>query len=80
MYYSYIIQSKKDNTFYYGHTDDLKKRLSEHNSGYSKYTSSKLPYVIVWYGAFVEKQKAIDFEKYLKSSSGHAFSRKRLLP
>ncbi|MBP6931719.1 MAG: GIY-YIG nuclease family protein [Candidatus Pacebacteria bacterium] len=78
MYYTYIIQSEKDNTYYYGHTDDLKKRLLEHNSGYSEYTSSKIPYHLVWYGAFLKKEKAISFEKYLKSSSGHAFANKRL--
>lgn len=79
MYYAYILKSKKDSSYYYGHTDDLKKRVLEHNSGYSKYTSSKRPYMLVWYGAFLSKEKAIYFEKYLKSSSGHAFSKKRFI-
>lgn len=79
MFYAYIIKSEKDGSYYYGSTADLKKRLSEHNNCKSKYTSSKIPYRLIWYGAFENKQKALDFEKYLKSSSGHAFSRKRLL-
>jgi len=79
MYYTYILKSLVDNTKYIGHTNDLKNRLKEHNTRKSKYTSSKIPLVLVWYCAFVEKQKAIDFEKYLKSSSGFAFRNKHFL-
>jgi len=52
--------------------------LQEHNSGRSKYSNTKRPYQIIWYSAFSEKQRAYDFEKYLKSSSGYAFTKKRL--
>ena len=33
----------------------------------------------IWYGAFTEKGTALEFERYLKTASGKAFSRKRLL-
>ena len=78
MYYVYILKSEKDNSRYIGATADLKKRLQEHNSGRSKYSNTKRPYQIIWYSAFSEKQRAYDFEKYLKSSSGYAFTKKRL--
>lgn len=79
MYYVYILKSGKDNSRYVGVTKNLKNRLEEHNSGETTSNKSKLPFVVVWYSAFLEKQKAYEFEKYLKSSSGHAFTNKHLL-
>lgn len=79
MHYVYIIQSQKDKSKYVGSTEDLKRRLQEHNRGGVRFTSSKTPYVLVWYCAFRNKKKAIDFEKYLKQGSGFAFVRKRLV-
>lgn len=79
MYYVYIIQSKKDKSYYTGLTEDLKRRLAEHNQGSVRFTSPKKPYVLIWYSAFFSKEKALEFEKYLKIGSGFAFARKRLL-
>jgi len=79
MYYVYIIQSQKDKSFYTGFTKNLKQRIKEHNWHLSKYSKSKAPFKIDWYCAFKDKKKALDFEKYLKSGSGFAFSRKRLV-
>jgi len=79
MYYVYIIQSKKDKSYYTGITEDLKARLQEHNRGNVKYTSSKIPHEITWYCAFRNKNKALAFEKYLKQGSGFALARKRLV-
>jgi len=79
MYYVYIIQSQKDKSCYVGSTADLKIRLQEHNRGKVRYTSSKTPYKLIWYDAFREKKKSLDFEKYLKQGSGFAFARKRLI-
>lgn len=79
MYYMYILQSKKDNSRYIGVTADLKKRFQEHNSGGAKYSSTKRPFILQWYSAFAEKQKAYEFERYLKSSSGYAFTKKHLI-
>lgn len=78
MYYVYILQSKKDNSHYIGVTADLKNRLRKHNSGKAKYSNTKRPYKIIWYGAFFEKELAYNFERYLKSSSGYAFAKKHL--
>jgi len=66
-------------SYYVGVTEDLKTRLQEHNRGDVRYTSSKIPYKISWYGVFKEKNKALAFEKYLKQGSGFAFARKRLV-
>jgi predicted GIY-YIG superfamily endonuclease len=79
MYYVYILKSIKDNSYYYGSTENLKNRLSDHNSGKVTYTNGHRPYKLVWYCGFTEKSKALAFEKYLKSSSGHAFAKKRFI-
>lgn len=65
---------------YKGYTKDLKSRLIEHNSPSSKNYSKKYsPWKVETYIAFSEKKDAKRFEKYLKSSSGHAFLKKRLI-
>ena len=79
IHYIYILQSSKSNILYYGYTTDLKKRLREHNSGKTKFTKGHLPWKLVWYCVFKDRQKAKDFELYLKSGSGKAFAYKRLL-
>jgi putative endonuclease len=80
MYYVYILQSQKDNSYYTGFTSDITNRLKLHNSGQVAYTSTKVPFELIWYCCFKYKAQAIQFEKYLKSGSGFAFARKRLTP
>ena len=79
MYYVYILQSLKDNSYYTGFTTDVDARLKQHNDGSVAYTSPKRPFKIAWYCAFEDKIKALHFEKYLKSGSGFALARKRLV-
>ncbi len=79
MYYVYILKSLKDESLYFGSTENLKKRLNEHNTGKSIYSTTKKPYKLIWYCAFPNKTQALIFEKYLKHGSGHAFSKKHLV-
>lgn len=79
MYYVYILQSQKDSSLYVGSTEDVKRRLKDHNDGKARYSSSKRPYVLKWFCAFQTKVAALAFEKYLKQGSGFAFTRKHLL-
>ena len=79
MWYVYILQSQLDeNRFYTGFTDDLKRRLAQHNSGKVGHTSKHQPWVLKTYIAFSEKEQALNFEAYLKTASGRAFAKKRL--
>jgi len=79
LWYVYIIRSvplpKQE---YTGATADLKQRLADHNAGKSRHTGKFIPWELVWYSAFPDKYKALEFEKYLKSRSGRAFATKRL--
>ena len=64
---------------YVGATENLKQRIPDHNSGKSSHTAKFKPWKLVWYCAFPDKYKALEFEKYLKLHSGRAFAKKRLL-
>jgi predicted GIY-YIG superfamily endonuclease len=74
MFYVYVLQSLSfPENFYIGFTCDLQKRLQDHNSGYSPYTKKFIPWALKNYIAFDNEQKAIAFEKYLKTHSGRKF-------
>lgn len=80
MHFVYVLQSEADEKqFYYGKTQDLKERVHAHNSGQSPHTAKYKPWRVIWYGCFSSDKKAQDFEKYLKTASGKAFLRKRLV-
>jgi len=81
MFYVYILKSQKDNSkIYIGFTENLDQRLGQHNHETSDYSRKYAPWGLETYTVFKNKQTALDFEKYLKSGSGFAFLRKRLLP
>ncbi|MES1222680.1 MAG: GIY-YIG nuclease family protein [Bacteroidota bacterium] len=66
MYYVYILESIKDGDFYKGFTEDYLKRLTEHNSGNSSFTKSKMPWKLIFVQEFEKKHKALVQEKRLK--------------
>ena len=75
MFYVYLIKSIScPEQKYIGMTDNLPQRIKQHNSGYSYHTSKYKPWILVNYVAFSSKKAAAEFEKYLKSGSGQAFS------
>lgn len=78
MYYAYILLLS-NKQYYIGSTQDLKKRLAEHKRGGVSATKNKRPFELVFYAAFKTQKLALDFEKYLKSSSGFAFRDKHFL-
>jgi predicted GIY-YIG superfamily endonuclease len=80
MFYAYILESiTKPGELYRGHTDDLKRRLAEHNAGKCSHTSRFKPWKIKFYAAFETLELAQEFESYLKSGSGHAFAKRHFV-
>jgi putative endonuclease len=80
MWYVYILRSLAfPAQEYTGDSEDLRQRVKDHNSGKSSHTAKWMPWKLVWYCAFTDKMAALAFEKYLKSHSGRAFAKKRLL-
>ena len=78
MQYVYILQCS-DKSNYVGCTDNLKARIERHNKGYVPATKPLLPVKLISYFAFSNKYTAFNFEKYLKSGSGRAFTKKHEL-
>ena len=66
MYYVYVLKSVKDDKLYIGSTNDLRRRLSEHNSGKAKSTISRLPLELRYYEAFHAEASARKREFSLK--------------
>jgi len=64
------LASLKDKKLYIGQTDNLKQRFKEHQTGKNLSTSSRRPFQLIFYEAFLDKDDAIRREKYFKSSKG----------
>ncbi len=71
MFYSYVLKSKKNETFYYGSTDNLRRRFVEHNKGIGgAYTRKNRPFELIYYEAYLDYKDAKASEKFLKSGYG----------
>jgi len=78
MYYTYMLQSRKDNAFYVGFTKDLKLRFEHHRKGLVDSTKNRRPLKLVYYEACLTQQDATRREKYLKTYNGRRFLHNRL--
>ena len=67
MYYVYILKSLKDGNIYTGYSNNLKRRIEQHQLGLVKSTKNRLPIKLIYYEAFLDKKDAQEREKYLKS-------------
>ena len=72
-YFVYVLKSKNFNKFYVGHTENLNKRLKEHNRGKTKSIKSFIPYDIIYYELFDLRLDARNREKYFKSGIGREY-------
>ena len=66
VYFTYIIESEKNKKWYYGHSNDLERRLVEHNSGQNKSTKNKGSWKLNFKRPFDTKLHANKFELELK--------------
>jgi predicted GIY-YIG superfamily endonuclease len=78
MHYVYVLETTAlPKRRYIGFTEDLRTRLRDHNDGKNSSTRPFRPWALRTYVGFSAKNKALHFERYLKSGSGHAFVNKR---
>jgi putative endonuclease len=66
MFYVYILKSSKKDELYVGSTNDLKRRIIEHNSGKVESTKSKGLHKLVYYESYGVESDARRREKMLK--------------
>ena len=80
MHFVYIIVSvPKPDRYYVGLTDSVRQRLGQHNQGIVHSTAPFRPWRLRTAVCFSSRNRAAEFERYLKTGSGIAFLRKRLL-
>ena len=77
-WYTYIIKSFKDRNWYTGYTNDLRKRISEHNLGKVFSTQHRRPFKLIYYEACLNQEDAKVREKYLKTAWGKRYVKNRL--
>jgi predicted GIY-YIG superfamily endonuclease len=79
MHIVYLLRSKKKpNHVYVGLCGNMKRRLAEHNAGECKTTAENRPWEVDIALYFRDEKKAPAFERYLKTGSGRAFSKRHL--
>lgn len=70
MYKIYVLKSKVAKKSYVGHTDNIERRINEHNSGRNIYTSRYIPWEVVYNEDYKTKEEAIKREKFFKTTRG----------
>lgn len=70
MYYVYILEDISTGSRYTGHTNNLERRLHEHTSKQSSFTSVRGPYRLLYTENFATRAEAMKREKYLKTGKG----------
>lgn len=78
MYFTYILESKKDGDKYSGYTKNLELRFEKHKNGLVESTKNRRPLKLIYYEACLNKDDAIRREKYFKTHYGKMFIKKRL--
>ena len=80
-FWVYILENPQGK-FYIGHTDDLERRLTEHNSDEkvgTKYTHKNGPWRPLWTEEHPTRASAVRRERFIKSRKSAAWIRKYLL-
>lgn len=78
LYTVYVLKSLSSLKSYVGFSDDVNRRLKEHNSGKNYYTKRYMPWKIIHTEEFKLLKEAVKREKYLKSASGRRIVLKKL--
>ncbi len=80
MYYVYVLYSVSFDRHYVGMTDDIVRRLGEHNSGKNQSTKAFKPWKLIYNESFDSRESTRIREKYLKSAAGRRWRNNNLRP
>ena len=78
-YYVYILRSLRDERFYAGFSENLRRRIDDHNSGKNASTKYRRPLELIFYEAFLNKADAMKRERYFKTTKGKAVLKSMLI-
>lgn len=69
-YFVYVLMSLKDKHFYVGYTENIEKRIQEHEQGRVPSTKYRRPFKLLHYEFYINKADAKAREVFLKSGFG----------
>ena len=78
MYFIYAMMSLIDSRIYVGYSEDVERRVAEHNAGHTRSTKGYRPWVLVYTEKVKSLQDALRLEKYYKSGSGKEKLKKKI--
>ncbi len=78
-YYVYAIYNQNKNYIYVGLSDNLQRRMNQHNKGYNRTTKPYRPFKILMTEKFEDRKEAREREKYLKSGCGKEYLKKLIV-
>lgn len=78
MFYVYVLESTSEDKQYIGYTNDIKKRVREHNLGLNRSTKRLKPWKLIYFEACLSLDDAKRRERYLKTSQGSRMLKLRL--
>ncbi len=77
-YFVYVLQNESNKRWHAGCTNNLRKRLQQHQGDKSGYTKHRGPYKLIDYEVSFNENDARAREKYLKTGMGKRYLRNRL--
>jgi predicted GIY-YIG superfamily endonuclease len=70
-FFVYILRSQRDGSLYVGHTNNLPRRVRQHNDPTGKgYTAKRGPWALVHQEPHPDRSSAARRERFLKSVAG----------
>jgi len=78
-FYVYVLESLKDGNRYIGYTNNLKRRIKEHQAGYNFSTEFRRPFNLIYFEGGLDETDAKRREHYLKTTQGRRFLGLRLI-
>jgi putative endonuclease len=75
-YFVYILESELNGSYYVGQTEDLQKRLEEHNKGRVQSTKYSRPWKLVHYEEYESRSESVKREREIKSYKKRAYIEK----
>lgn len=80
MFSVYLLENNNDKSWYIGQTNNLKRRLEEHNSKQGGRTTKikEGGWKLIYAEAYLERTDALGRERFLKSGSGYRYLKKQL--